>query len=370
MQNDFMKAMQNGADLYLKGLSDLGAQYLGQSAAENAGAPWAQGMEQFVKLFSGAQSGFGNQTGANQSEHLFEQVMSQGKAYVSMLEKLYQSSSQGTNVDFSSLAKQWLDELSKANPFMQLPNFNAAGFQMPNAFSFDPSMMNAQHFLNMPAFGSSRESQERHTDLIKQMQAYMEAMQGYQALQNKSMKMAIDRMQSKVEERNQPGRELDSLKAIYDLWIDALEESFAEVALSPEYQTAYGRLVDAQMRVRANVQKQIELASGQFGMPTRTELEGVHQKLAEVRRTMRSEIAELRAEIESLKSQVAPSAVDKKESGKRPTSEAAAPVKAAAKSVPVKKVPAKVIAKPANRLMKTITSKATKPTKPARKAKK
>jgi polyhydroxyalkanoate synthase subunit PhaE len=365
MQNDFMKAMQNGADLYLKGLGDLGAQYLGQGARENASAPWAQGMEQFVKLFSGAHSGFGNQSGANQSEHLFEQVMSQGKAYVSMLENLYQSSSQGTNMDFSSLAKQWLEELSKANPFMQLPNFSAAGFQMPNAFSFDPSMMNAQHFLNMPAFGSSRESQERHTDLIKQMQAYMEAMQGYQALQSKSMKMAIDRMQSKVEERNQPGRELDSLKAIYDLWIDALEESFAEVALSPEYQTAYGRLVDAQMRVRANVQKQIELASGQFGMPTRTELEGVHQKLAEVRRTMRSEIAELRAEIESLKG------------GKRPTSEAAAPkkaapVKAAAKQVktaPMKKAPAKVIAKPANRLMKTITRKATQPTKPARKAK-
>ena len=55
------------------------------------------------------------------------------------------------------------------------------------------------------------------------------------------------------------------------------------------------------MRVRANVQKQIELATGEIGMPTRSELEGVHQKLAETRRTLRMELNELKAEIAELK---------------------------------------------------------------------
>ena len=137
--------------------------------------------------------------------------------------------------------------------------------------------------------------------LIKHIGSYMQAMQAYQALQMKSIQMAIERMQGKLEERNEPGRQLDSLKAVYDLWIDALEESFAEVALSKEYQTAYGQLVDAQMRVRANVQKQIELATGEIGMPTRSELEGVHQKLAETRRSLRMELNELKAEIAELK---------------------------------------------------------------------
>jgi polyhydroxyalkanoate synthase subunit PhaE len=287
MQKDFFGAMQSGAEQYFKGLNELGQKFMGQNASQ-AMPSWAQGTEQFAKLYGG---------GAH--DGLFDQVMSQGKAFVGMLEKLHQAGQQDSQVDFSGLAQQWLGELSKQNPFMQMPGFGAVKSPFGD---FDPSMFTSQHFLNMPAFGSSRESQERQTDMFKQVQAYAKAMQDYQALQLKSTQMAVDRMQSKLEERNEPGRELDSLKAVYDLWIDALEESFAEVALTAEYQKAYGNLVDAQMRVRANVQKQIELATGQVGMPTRTELEGVHLKLAELRRSFRSEIAELKGELAALKS--------------------------------------------------------------------
>ena len=328
MQNEFLGAMQSGAEQYLKGLNELGEKFMGANATSGKGPSWSEGMEQFAKLYGGNN---------NANEGLFDQVLSQGKGFVSMLEKMYQSASQGKQagnaIDFAALGQQMLAELSKNNPFANLPgvqipgmNFsamsmpgmsgfgNTAGFgatpnfSMPNfpnftGFngSFDPKTLSVENFLNMPAFGSNRESQERKQALIKHIGSYMQAMQAYQALQMKSIQMAIERMQGKLEERNEHGRQLDSLKAVYDLWIDALEESFAEVALSKEYQAAYGQLVDAQMRVRANVQKQIELATGEIGMPTRSELEGVHQKLAETRRTLRTELSELRAEIAELK---------------------------------------------------------------------
>ena len=325
MQNEFLGAMQSGAEQYLKGLNELSEKFMGANAMSSKGPSWSEGMEQFAKLYGGSN---------NAHEGVFDQVMTQGKGFVSMLEKMYQSASQGNQsgsaIDFAALGQQMLAELAKNNPFTHLPglqtpgmNFssmampgmagfgNSAGFgAMPNfpgfsgqGFSggFDAKTFSVENFLNMPAFGSNRESQERKQALIKHIGSYMQAMQGYQALQMKSIQMAVERMQSKLEERNEHGRQLDSLKAVYDLWIDALEESFAEVAMTKDYQLAYGQLVDAQMRVRANVQKQIELASGEIGMPTRSELEGVHQKLAETRRTLRVELNELKAEIAELK---------------------------------------------------------------------
>jgi hypothetical protein len=74
---------------------------------------------------------------------------------------------------------------------------------------------------------------------------------------------------------------------LFDLWIDAAEEAYAEVALSEEFRHAWGALVNAQMRLRAGVQKEVEAASGLFGVPTRTEMDAAHRKIAELERELR-----------------------------------------------------------------------------------
>jgi polyhydroxyalkanoate synthase subunit PhaE len=383
MQNEFLGAMQSGAEQYLKGLNELSEKFMGSNAMSGQGPSWSEGMEQFAKLYAGG----------NSHEGVFDQLMSQGKGFVAMLEKMYQAGGQSTggNIDFASLGQQMLGELAKNNPFTQIPGLQMPGLQLPGTNAgmgfpgmsgmnftmptfpvFDAKTFSVENFLNMPAFGSNRESQERKTSLIKHMGSYMQALQGYQALQMKSIQMAIERMQGKLEERSEPGRGLDSMKAVYDLWIDALEESFAEVALTKDYQSAYGQVVDAQMRVRANVQKQIELATGEIGMPTRSELEGVHQKLAEVRRSMRTELAGLKAEIAELKSARAPAAKPAAApSAVKVSAKAASPNKivkavptgllSAAKAMAAKAPTAKAIPKPAAQLA------AAKSTAPARK---
>ena len=319
MNNDFFGAIKSGAEQYLKGLTEMGQNLMGQQFAQDAGQKsWAEGMEQFAKLHSPS----GN------SEALFEQIMSQGKAFVGMLEKLYQAGKADAPMDFSALGQQWLQELSKNNPFLastNLPGFGSA--QWPNFTAMDPSMLDPMRALNMPAFGLNREAQERQQELLKHLHAYAQATNTYNALQNSSIKLAIERMQSKLAERSEPGRSLESFKAVYDLWIDALEEAFAEVAMSKEYQSAYGTLVDAQMRVRANVQKQVELSCAQVGMPTRSELEGVHQKLADLRRRSRQEIAELKAEIAEIKAALGKPSEAK--AGAEPSKSAASPENAA-----------------------------------------
>lgn len=303
MNNDFFGAIKSGAEQYLKGLTEMGQNLMGQQFAQDGGPKsWSEGMEQFAKLHSAGQN----------SEALFEQIMSQGKAFVGMLEKLYQAGKGDAPMDFSALGQQWMAELSKNNPFLatgNLPGFSSA--QWPNFSGMDASLLDPMRALKMPAFGLNREAQERQQELLRHLHAYAQATNSCNALQNSSIKLAIERMQSKLAERSEPGRSLESFKAVYDLWIDALEEAFAEVAMSKQYQAAYGELVDAQMRVRANVQKQVELSCAQVGMPTRTELEGVHQKLADLRRRSRQEIAELKAEIAQIKASLGKSSEPK-----------------------------------------------------------
>jgi hypothetical protein len=74
------------------------------------------------------------------------------------------------------------------------------------------------------------------------------------------------------------------MRALYDLYVDAAEEGYAEVALSDEFREVYGALVNSQMRVRQMVQGEIERSTASLGIPGRTELDSVHKRIAELRR--------------------------------------------------------------------------------------
>ena len=61
----------------------------------------------------------------------------------------------------------------------------------------------------------------------------------------KTSQDAYARFESKLAEREEPGRQLGSVRALFDLWVDAAEEAYAASALSLEYRKAYGELVNA-----------------------------------------------------------------------------------------------------------------------------
>ncbi|MGH8163111.1 MAG: poly(R)-hydroxyalkanoic acid synthase subunit PhaE, partial [Rhodanobacteraceae bacterium] len=117
--------------------------------------------------------------------------------------------------------------------------------------------------------------------------------------------------EDKLSERAEPGRQIDSVRALYDLWVDAAEEAYSEIALSPEFREVYGALVNAQMRVRKHVQAEVERIATDLGMPTRSEIDSIGKRLHDVRRDLKNRdeqlsalvagIAVLRAEVETLK---------------------------------------------------------------------
>jgi class III poly(R)-hydroxyalkanoic acid synthase PhaE subunit len=142
-------------------------------------------------------------------------------------------------------------------------------------------------WLSLPAFGVGREHQERLQALARAQVEYQEKSSAYNALMLKAGQRAFELFEDKLAEREEPGRQLASARALFDLWIDAAEESYAEIALSQEFRHVYGALVNAQMRLRSGIQKEVELASGLLGMPTRSEMDAAHRKVAELERQLR-----------------------------------------------------------------------------------
>ena len=329
MSSDLFDSIKGGAEQYWKSFSDLAS---GTFSNPGSSASWSEGLEQMSKLYGKS----------DQNEALMDQMMGQGKAFLGMLENVYkagQGTGMGTGaggIDFASLAKKTLEDMgqqnpftagfgsnpfaqSGANPFAFMQNNGSAFMQQGQMPSFDWSKLTLPggfgaampQLMDFPSFGLNREHQERKIEMFKGMKAHFEANKSYNALTLKSMQNGIERMQSKLAERSEPGRELDSMKAVYDLWIDSLEESFAETALSPEFQDAYADLVNTKMRVQASIQKQVALTTGGLGMPTRGEMDSVHKKLADMRRDARSgssgsaELEAIKQELAALKREVA-----------------------------------------------------------------
>jgi len=239
----------------------------------------------------------------------------------------------GQDAGASDIAQAWKQALGAVgeNPFPEL--FRAMRGQgqqgldqwIEDASPFlDAWKREASSWLGMPAFGFAREHQERWQKLAQAQIDYQQQTSAYNALMLKAGQRAYEVFEKKLGERSAPGKRLTSARALFDLWIDAAEEAYAEIALSPEFRAVYGRLVDAQMRVRGGMQREVEQMTGQFGMPTRSEIDAAHRKITQLER----EVRKLRDALMANAPKAAPAAEPASASTSAPASAPAASSKA------------------------------------------
>lgn len=291
---------QKLSEQFFRGMADMGAT---MGLKQNATPPWGEALEQWSKLYSG-----------NPAQHsaMFEQLLDQAKSYFGVLQSLFEQKGKlpGTE-ELRKLVGDFAGRFIHQEPMHQWwskvqPMLGALLPDLPKDFGEE----SLRKLLSAPAFGYAREHQERLQGFARAALDFEAAQRGYQQLIAKSLEGAVSVMQSKLADAGEPGgKPLQTPRQVYDLLIDALEEAYAEVALSNEFRAAYGQLVDAQMRLKSHVQKEVELIAGQLGMPTRTEVDASHRKIAELKRALRSrgdgaataELAALKAEVAGLK---------------------------------------------------------------------
>jgi polyhydroxyalkanoate synthesis regulator phasin len=318
--------------------------------APDTATPWHEGLEQWSRLFG--DSGKQNET--------LDRLMGGAKGYMALMQAMVGTAGQSPDAG----AKQWAeamrrgfdmpgaDALLRGNPLAKmLRDIGGPGAHGIDQLSsnFAPFLQQAKaeslSWLGVPAFGYAREHQERFQKMAAAMVEYQDAVNRYNEQILKASQRSFEVFENKLGEREEPGRQIETPRALYDLWVDAAEEAYAEVALTDEFRQVYNDVVNAQMRVRSHVQAEVERIGADLGMPTRTELNSVHKRLHDLRRELRAAGgAAATAEIEALRDQVQAlrEALRAKES--RPT---AAAVKAKPPSrAPARKRVAASVAKP------------------------
>lgn len=284
----------------------------------DAGTPWHEGLEQWSRLF--ADTGKQNETA--------DRLLGGAKAYVALMQSMLgaaagKDAGAGVQAAWTQALRDGfnlpgIDPAFANNPLAAmlqgLRGSGAQGFgELPQAFAPFLAQAKAEgmSWLNAPAFGYAREHQERMQKATVAFADFQDAVGKYNALMLKSSQRSFTIFENKLAERSEPGRQIDSLRGLYDLWVDAAEEAYAEIALSDEFRAVYGEVVNAQMRVRAQVQAEVERLGAELGMPTRSELNSVHQRLHGLRRDgkvgdprvaeLQREVATLRTELKALK---------------------------------------------------------------------
>ena len=179
---------------------------------------------------------------------------------------------------------------------------------------------------HMAAFGYTRERQLHQQAMAAAMRDYLEWAGKYQALIQRANADGLERLKAKLADLGDSKQQVDSLKGLYDLWVDGAEEAYAKIALSDEFRHVYGAMTNAQSRLRLLQQEQLEALCRELGMPTRSEVTALGKRLQELRREVRAassttgsdEVSALRAEVAALKRRLADQPATEKAAAKKP----------------------------------------------------
>jgi len=259
----------------------------GAPGATQAGnQPWQEALDWWGRFAQG---------GRQEGNETVERFNTQTRQWFGQMQQVAAQFA-GQKAGAAEIAGAWKRALESAggNPFLDmLHGMRGPGLQgfeqwFEQARPYLDGLRNeSQSWLRMPAFGVAREQQERWQRLALAQAEYQQCTQAYNDLMQKATRDAYAIFEDKLAEREEPGRQIQSARALFDLWVDAAEDAYAKIALSLEFREVYGKLVNAQMRLRGGVQREVEQASAMFGMPTRTELDGAHRKIAELERQLR-----------------------------------------------------------------------------------
>ncbi|MFC7301119.1 class III poly(R)-hydroxyalkanoic acid synthase subunit PhaE [Cognatiluteimonas weifangensis] len=255
--------------------------------ADAAGVPgWQDAIDWWSQLAHG---------GRTEANAAVERFNAQARSWFGQMQQLTAQFA-GQPAGAADIAAEWKRALGAIgdNPFPELframRGRGAQGLEqwIEDATPYLEAMRReAGSWLGLPAFGLGREHQERRQQLLQAQLDYQQRNAAYNALMFKALQRAFEVFESKLAEHEEPGRQLSSARALFDLWIDAAEEAYAGIALSPEFREVYGALANAQMRLRQGVQREVEQAGALLGMPTRSEVDAAHRKIAELERVVR-----------------------------------------------------------------------------------
>ncbi len=328
----------------------------GQAAGPEGQGNWQQAIDWWAQMMPNAASG-----PADEAVHRFREQA--GGWYGTMQQVAAQFA--GRDTTSAEVAQAWRTAvLGQGDGLLQWMLQGARGHTQAEGPDLLQLLETLQRqlgpWLQSPAFGPGREHQARWQALLRAQQDYQAHSRDYVEQIKQALDDAFTLFEQRLAEHEQPGNQLTSARAMFDLWIDAAEEAYAKVALSEPFQAVYAALGNAQMRLRAATQQEIERLTEGFGLPTRTEMDAAHRRIAELERLVRRMAGGAGDGRPATRPAASKKTAPTKSAPKKAAPKKAAPKKAAAKKAAAKQAAPKKAAPE--------QSKAPKPAKTAKAA--
>jgi class III poly(R)-hydroxyalkanoic acid synthase PhaE subunit len=160
------------------------------------------------------------------------------------------------------------------NPFAQAGGFGA----LPSAFT---------GLFNAPALGPAREQQQSFQRLSQLAarcgQAQLAVVNHWNDIIGKALRELGERLAPKLKSGATPA----SVKEVYDLWVDSAEGVYAQAARNAGFVQAQAELTNALSSLRGAQRELVEEWSKQFDLPTRAEINSIHQQLRELKAALK-----------------------------------------------------------------------------------
>lgn len=161
-----------------------------------------------------------------------------------------------------------------------------------------------QQLLSFPGLGQTREAQEDRQKLGRLLLAYQKACQNFSSVFAKMNNQSLDLMRDRLLARMGAGEEpVTRVQELYNLWVDCSEEVYANEALSDEYTSRHGDMVNALMALKQQSARLTDEFAERLNMPTRAEMDTLHERYQATRRqekTLRQEVASLTDQVQHL----------------------------------------------------------------------
>jgi class III poly(R)-hydroxyalkanoic acid synthase PhaE subunit len=286
--------------------------------------PWQSVLEDWWRECS-------SQGQASPSAQVLEKIATQSRSFFKLAEELSKTGAgQGQSADWQTGLDQMFDGLKQAfgdpsssqaqNLFWQMPLANwqrtaSSLSSLPGDYfssaaghpAFD-ARSKLDEVLSAPGLGYTRESQADLQQFTRLVLEYQRAQQSYDHFFVEMSKQSLDAMRDRLLLRMEDGEEpITSVRELYDLWVDCSEAVYGERVLSDEYSRLNGEMINALMALKQHGARISDEMAGMMNMPTRQEVDTVHQRFQVSRRAgkaLEQEVEILNAREKDLSEQV------------------------------------------------------------------
>ncbi len=154
-----------------------------------------------------------------------------------------------------------------------------------------------QYFSMMPGFGPTREFQEKLSQAGLLLQDYQKHYQTYQQALTKLGKQSLDRLEQKIVDLANAQQKITSLRQIYNLWIDASEETYSRHAFDDGHAIMYANLVNALMKYRLQSNVIMDMVLEVMNLPTSAGMNTVIKR----QQQMRNSVQQFQSELDQIR---------------------------------------------------------------------